>query len=278
MSSSGEVLVLVGLLFAILPGCGQGRRRPDGMRVVSLVPSITEIVFALDAGGMLAGTTNQCDYPEAARQTPKVGDFVAPDIEMIAALRPELVFVAIPMHSRLVEKLRELHIRTCVSGPESVPAILAEIDSVGRILGKKEKATELVDSLRAVLGSMPVWPDTPGVYVEISATPLMTVGGRTFITDIIRRAGGRNVFDNAAADYPVIGPEEVVARNPDVIIVLHPGTRPVEIAQRLGWDRIAAVKIGRVYDDLDDDLLMRPGPRAIEGICLLATRLHDNKR
>lgn len=255
-------------------GCGGGRRAAGGANVVSLVPSVTETVFALGAGDRLAGTTNQCDYPEAARRTFKVGDFAAPDVERIVALGPGLVFVTLPLHATVVEKLRELGIRTYASQPGDVAEVLAEIESVGVLLGRAEQGRLLASSLAAQLESLPVWPDTPGVYVEISAAPLMTVGGRAFVADIVRRAGGRNVFDDATAEYPLVTPEEVAARNPDVILILHPGTGRAEVAQRVGWQGVAAVRNGRVYDDIDDDLLLRPGPRAVEGVRMLAMKVH----
>ena len=267
-------LVVSALLAA---GCGQSRQAAGGLRVVSLVPSVTEDIFALGAGGSLAGTTNQCDYPEAARRTFKVGDFATPDVERIAALRPDLVFVALPLHAPLVEKLQELGIRTYASQPGNIAEVLAEIESVGVLLGRKGRARAITESLAAQLGLLPSWSDTPGVYIEISAAPMMTVGGRTFVADIVRRAGGRNVFDDAVVDYPVVTPEDVAARNPDVVLVLHPGTSRVEVAQRVGWQRITAVRTGRIHDDIDDDLLMRPGPRAVEGVLELAKRLHDKR-
>ncbi|MEO0085224.1 MAG: cobalamin-binding protein [candidate division WOR-3 bacterium] len=274
MSSQGSPLRLLISVALWLAGCGGNSRTTSDARVVSLVPSVTEIIFALGAGSSLAGTTNQCDYPEAALRTLKVGDFAAPDVERIAALKPEVVFITLPLHATAAEKLRESGIRTCVSQPEDVVGVLAEIERIGVLVGKREQGLALARSLAARLDSLPVWSDTPRVYVEISSVPLMTVGGRTFVADIVRRAGGRNVFDDAVADYPVVAPEEVAARNPDVIIVLHPGTSPAEVAQRLGWQEVVAIKTGCVFSDIDGDLLLRPGPRAVDGVLLLASRLH----
>jgi len=265
------------LAAAVVAGCGGRGPAPDRARVVSLVPSVTEIVYAVGAGDRLAGSTNQCDYPEAARQTDKVGDFAQPDVERIAALKPGLVFLALPIHGRVREKLAELGIRTHASQPEDMAAVLAEIEAVATLLGVPERGRALAESLGAELNAVPEGPDSPRVYVELSSAPLVAAGGRTFVSDIVRRAGGRNAFDDAPTEYPVVAPEDVAARNPDVIVVLHPGTSRAEVAQRVGWQSIAAVRSGRVFDDLDDDLLLRPGPRAVAGVLELAKRLREQR-
>ncbi len=104
--------------FAILAACPSQQPQTAGTRVVSLVPSITETIYALGAGDRLAGTTTYCDYPEAARLTYKVGDFANPDIERIQALRPALVFLTLPVHQLVAEKLKEAGIPVYVSRPD----------------------------------------------------------------------------------------------------------------------------------------------------------------
>jgi len=242
---------------------------------VSLVPSVTEIIFAINAGNMLRGNTNQCDYPAAASQVYKVGDFQTPELERIIALKPAVVFATLPIHARLVERLRELNVRVYISEPQSVDDVFAEIESVGMILGVQPRARQLADSLRRVLQQMPVFGDTPRVYVEIAGAPLMSVGQSSFINDLIRRAGGRNIFDDRKRAYPVVESEEVVARNPDVILILHPGTSSAEVNQRIGWEQLSAVQSGRVYDRLDENLFLRPGPRVTEAILVLIRLLHQ---
>jgi len=265
------------LAVAALGAACAPRGRPAARGVVSLVPSVTEIVFALSAESCLTGTTNQCDYPERARHTTKVGDFAAPDVERLAALRPGLVFVALPIHRPVMEKLGELGIACRVSDPQSLEAVLAEVESVAAGLGLAARGRELASSLRRRLESLPAVSDTPRVYVEISSSPLMTVGGGTFVSDLVRRAGGRNVFADVASPYPVVSPEEVALRDPEVVLVLHPGTSAVEVARRLGWERTTAVRSGRVHADLDEDILLRPGPRAVDGVLQLHRLLHPGE-
>ncbi len=120
-------------------------------------------------------------------------------------------------------------------------------------------------------------PGVPRVFVEIEESPLMTAGAGSFIDDLISRAGGRNVAREIISAYPRIDPEKVIAWNPEVILVAH-SDRPGEAAERLtrhiGWSNVAAVQNRRVIDDIDADLLFRPGPRLVEGVKALAERLH----
>jgi iron complex transport system substrate-binding protein len=274
MTPSRLALTIVVVLVA---GCRQQPAAGSGARVVSLVPSLTEVAYAVGAGRMLVGNTNQCDYPEAAKGLFKVGDFINPDVERIVALRPTLVFVTLPAHGQLAKKLAELKIPVYVSRPADIRAVFREIDTVARLLGRKESGESLAAAMRRRLDSVPPSSDTARVYVEISGIPLMTAGGGTFINELLLRAGGRNVFESSVQEYPVVDPEAVLAADPDVILLLHPDMSARDVRQRYGWDGVNAVRHGRVYDGLDEDLLFRPGPRIVEGVVLLANLLHPER-
>jgi len=258
-------------------GCGHRPGADTGLRVVSLVPSVTEIVYAVGAGQALVGNTNQCDFPEAAKRVYKVGDFMSPDLERIVALRPGLVFLTLPMHGQLLAKLKEMKVPVYVSRPGDIQAVFKEIDTVAQLLGQKASGESLVAVMRRRLDSVPVFADTPRVYAEISGTPLMTAGGGTFINELLGRAGGRNVFESSVQEYPVVDPEAVLAADPEVILLLHPDMSARDVALRVGWGGIGAVRHGRIYDKLDEDLLFRPGPRIVEGVILLAKLLHPGQ-
>ena len=267
---------LAGVLLAVVLGCGGAKQQQQGTRVACLVPSVTEIVYALGAGDRLAGTTTYCDYPEAARHTYKVGDFANPDFERIQALRPALVFLTLPVHQLIAEKLREAGIAVYVSEPRGIEGILAEIESVGVRLGKADAGKTLADSLRAELLSLPAYPDSPRVYVEISSSPLVTIGPGSFLDELIERAGGRNIYSGSGQEYPLVDAEFVVKADPEVIILLHAGSGE-DVRSRLGWQGITAIKQGRVITDLDENLVSRPGPRFVEAIRGLGARLHEDK-
>lgn len=278
-SSLGLGWCLASALATVLAvaGCGQRSAKTSGSRVVCLVPSVTEVIYAVGAGNALAGNTNQCDFPGAAKSVYKVGDFMSADLERIVALRPNLVLLTLPMHRQLLEKLNELKVTTYVSRPADIEAVFREIDTVAQLLERKAVGESLVASMRRRLDSIPAFPDTPRVYVEISGTPLMTAGGGTFINELLARAGGRNVFAASVQEYPIVDPEAIVTADPQVILLLHPDMSVKDVAQRIGWGRISAVRNGRIHDDLDDDLLFRPGPRIVDGVVLLAKLLHPGQ-
>jgi iron complex transport system substrate-binding protein len=268
-------VMAVALLFLMISYCSGPPLLPAGqVRLVSLVPSVTEIVYALGAGGQLVGNTTSCDWPDAAREVTKVGTFYQPDVERIVSLRPDVVFLALPIHRPVAEKLGELGIRYHPSDPQSLGELLVEIALVGRLVERVPAAESLVGALSAGRAALPVWPDTPLVYVEISSAPLMTVGRGTFLDEVVRAAGGCNVYGNVDRQYPVVAPEDIVRLNPEVILLVHPASTPAEVRTRLGWSGVSAVRSGRVIADIDENLLVRPGPRSVEGIGRLGPRLH----
>ena len=269
-----SVLAIVVFLVA---SCQKQPGVQPGLRVVSLVPSVTEIAYAVGAGKALVGNTNQCDFPEAAKSVYKVGDFMSPDLERIVALRPGLVFLTLPIHQQLLAKLNEMKIPVYVSRPADIRAVFHEIDTVARLLGRRASGESLMAVMRQRLDSVPAFADTPRVYIEISGTPLMTAGGGTFINELLERAGGRNVFKSSLQEYPVVDPEAVLRADPQVILLLHPDMRAPDVAQRIGWGGISAVRQDRVYDQFDEDLFFRPGPRIVEGVVLLAKLLHPGQ-
>jgi iron complex transport system substrate-binding protein len=266
-------LILGATLLVLVAGCGVPQREPGGTRVVSLVPSATEVIYALGAEERLVGTTTFCDYPEAAKHTYKVGDFANPDIERIRALRPSLVILTLPVHQLIAEKLEEAGTRVYVSRPVGIEGILTEIESLGHRLGKPGAARELADSLRRELSELPEYPDSPRVYVEISSSPLVSVGQATFLDEVVGHACGRNIYAGSSQEYPLVDQEFVVTQDPEVIILLHPGPGE-DVRMRLGWQGIAAVRQGRVITDLDENLVSRPGPRFVRAIRTLGSRLH----
>ncbi len=134
----------------------------------------------------------------------------------------------------------------------------------------------LADSLRAELESLPVYSDSPSIYVEISSSPLVSIGAGSYLAEVLSAAGGRNIYSGAAQDYPLADPEFVVQRNPEVIVLLHAGPGE-DVRARLGWQDIAAVRDGRVITDLDENVVSRPGPRFVEAIRVVGARLHQGK-
>jgi iron complex transport system substrate-binding protein len=247
-------------------------RRPE--RIVSTSPEATEILFAVGAGENVVGVTTWCNYPPEARELSKVGDFSNVDMEKVAALEPDVVIATGHEQRRTVENLERLGIPVVVFLAPDVNGVRENIRVIGDITGREEGAAEVLadfdERLAVVDGAVAEIPDRErvSVFVEISNEPLMTVSGGSFVADMIKRAGGVNIGEKLPRAYSRIDPEEVVRRNPDVI-VLASGTEPEDAASRVGWSNVTAVRENRVYAGFDEDLLFRAGPRAAEGVEML---------
>jgi len=241
-----------------LANCKNPSNEPD-FKIVSLSPAMTEIIFALGAEKNLVGVTTYCDYPDSAKKIYKVGDFSNPSLERILNLKPNLVVVNLPEQNRIKNQLEKFGIKTFTTSPERLEDIYKEILNLGSILNREKQADSLVNYMKVNINPRP-WSKKK-VYVEICTRPLITIGAESYLNELIEMAGGENVFSDLNKDYPVINQEQVIIRNPEIIIVLH----PEEITNRIGWQNISAIKNKRVYKDMNQDWLMRPGPRLVLG-------------
>lgn len=250
--------------------CSKSHKNTKAQRIISLVPSITEIIYALGQDSLLVGNTIYCDYPEAAKSVYKVGDFSNPSVERIIKRKPSLVFVTLPEQQKIVNELKKLKIPVFITHPKTVDSVLVEIENIGKLLNASVTADSLVKSIRRRLEQIAQsnynLVDSPRVYLEIAGTPIMTIGARSYINDLIRYAGARNIFNDIDREYIVTNSEELIQRNPDIIIILHPQAKKEQVRKRLGWSQINAVKKNRIYDDLNPDYFFRPGPRFIYAI------------
>ncbi len=253
------IIPVLMLIAGIISTACHGPAVKPGLRIVSLSPGMTEVLFAIGGQDMLVGVTTYCDYPAACQALPRVGDFSHPSLERIIGLQPGLVIVNLPEQNRIKTELEQFKVPVFVSAPESLGDIYREITDLGRVIGRTRAADSLVEQMRQAIQPTGHKPRT--VYIELSPRPLITVGKTNFLSEMVEMAGGKNIFDDLDKSYPVIQQEEVIRRDPVVIVVLH----PEGIRDRIGWSKIDAVKNNRVYADLDQDLLLRPGPRLING-------------
>ncbi len=251
-------------------------RRPQ--RIVSLAPSNTETLFALGLGERVVGVDQSSDYPAAARDKPRIGTFSQPTIEQVAAQSPDLILAA-NIHIRgAVPALEALGLTVVVLNPADLPAVLDAITLVGDLTDSQPAAQQLRDALEARIAAVNAkvagTPGRPRTYVEITAK-LAAAGPTSYIGDLIVRAGGANIVDDRATQYPTLGAETIIARDPEVI-VLTDASAEVTVAAvgaRPGWAGISAVKYGRVVA-IDPNLLNRAGPRVVDGLEALAAALH----
>lgn len=253
-------------------------------RVVSLAPSVTEILFAVGAGPQVVGSTSFCDFPPEAADLPEIGGFSASSIsvEAIVGLAPDLVIAGTARQQPVAEQLAQLGIPVVVLAPASFDAVYNSILQVGALTGTSDQAAQVVAAMQARVSAVTAVVATipaearPSIYWEVTDDPLMAAGPRTFIDQMIGLVGATNIFADASEAYPQVNAETVFERDPQVI--LGPDSHGdaltlAAVAARPGWAEIKAVRDGRVYT-LDGDSVSRPGPRLADAIELLAATLY----
>jgi iron complex transport system substrate-binding protein len=274
-----SIAALLAVLFTLTAhSASDGDIEPAEPAIVSLVPAVTEILFALGVQNQLRAVTTFCDYPEEARALPKVGDFSNPSIERIVGMKPDLVFATIPEQRGTVEHLRRLGVRTEIINPESIDEILSAIVQIGEWTDASARAHKIVEEMSAERASLQGRIAERGrrlrVYVELDVNPLFTVGRGSFVNRLVELAGGQNIVDSEMP-YIAINAEIVVARDPEVIVLTYPGAA-TDVSSRAGWGTVSAVVEGRIIDDVDPNLLTRPGPRCIKGAVELFERFYPD--
>ncbi|HKN82890.1 MAG TPA: cobalamin-binding protein [Pyrinomonadaceae bacterium] len=247
-------------------------------RVISLGPNLTEIVFAVGARDRLVGRTSYCDYPPEAKAVAEVGDTLHPSLERIISLKPQLVLISTASQLEVfTQRLQDQNIAVFVTDPHDLEGVFRTIEQVGQILGHENQARLLVQKLRertdaveqAVKQARPV-----RVFYQLSAEPLYTAGHDAFVTDLIRRAGGISVTADVPGAWPKFSNESALAAKPEAIILPtggSMGTGNSTVAEALRQS--PAMREGRVYR-INDDHLVRPGPRAVDGVEEMARALH----
>ena len=270
-------------LVLLLLAAGSAHAAPP-KRVVSLAPSLTEMVFALGAGPVLVGVTTVCNYPEAARRLPKVGGMEdgGVDLEKVLSLKPDVVIAIGLYQSATVEALRRLGLRVEVVPSQSVEDVFTAATRLGTLLGREAAAERLtadmgrrIDRVRKATAALPK-ARRPRVFYQVWDQPLMTATRDTLIGRLIELGGGVNVFSDLSGRYVQVSPEAVLKRDPQVILAptTH-GSRvdPKALGKRPGLAGVSAVRTGRVYV-LDGDLVSRAGPRVAEALELVARAIH----
>ena len=249
-------------------------------RVVSLVPSVTETIYALGAQGLLVGVTDFCNYPPQAQNKQSVGAYDSPSIEAIAMLRPDLVIIAADMATpALLQTLLELDIPVYSVYPRSLKATIEMQRNLGAVLGYAEAGATLASQLEQAIAQLNQEVNqtgvetSPRVLLTIMLEPLVIAGTDTLPGEMLACAGGINVA-SPGSRYPMWNMESVLAFDPDIIIVSpHPGTSsPRDFFLR--FKQLRAVQQGNVVE-IPADWLQRPGPRIIKGLEALRQAITD---
>jgi cobalamin transport system substrate-binding protein len=268
------------LLVLVVLACTKARA-VRGTRIVSLSPSTTEAIYAIGAGPLLVGRSRYCDYPPAALALPQVGGYVDPNLEAILALEPTLVIGARgPAGSATVDALGARGIATYFPETESFAQIDAMIVELGARTKHDDGARALVASVHARIADVErgvAGKPIVRTLLVFGLEPIVAAGPKSFADEMLGHAGAKNVLLEGKG-YPTLGLETVLVLDPDVILnaAIDEGHGKQRIDKdRPGWDRLRAVRDGRVVP-LADEAVLRPGPRIGEGLARVARAVHPD--
>jgi len=294
MNAKSFNAMAIGIMVLMLCSCERAEEAPKAsppgalpQRIASVSPSATEMLFAIGVGDRVVGVTAFCDYPLEAKEREKVGSLGTPDLERLLKVNADLLVTTPMRRPEVAARIERFGIHICTVEQRTLADVYASIIKLGKITGAEQRANELAAEMKAreaeiahLYKDIPV-EKRPRVYLELGAAPLITGGRLSFVNDVIEKAGGRNIAASIEKDWIKVDPEFVLRENPDIIII---GSMAMEgiareaLAKRIGWSQIKAVREGRVIDDINPDYFLRPGPRIIEGLRMLAERFHPEER
>ncbi|MBV9333437.1 MAG: ABC transporter substrate-binding protein [Candidatus Eremiobacteraeota bacterium] len=242
-------------------------------RVVTLVPSFADDLYAIGAGSQLVGVSAFTDAPQA-KSLPRVADSSSVDAEAIVALRPTVV-IGIPAQERLTEPLRRAHVRVVLLPDDSYQSIFDNMTTLGTITGRHREAQAAIAALKrqtaALTAQTKSYVRHPSIFLVLGSGPIWTAGAASYITTLIELAGGTNAANDLHAAYGEYSPEALVRRQPDLLVAdaaIHLGAS----LDREPWRSLDAVRRGRVYA-VNPDLIERPGPSYNDGLRWLIERI-----
>jgi len=250
-------------------------------RIVCISPDMTETVFALGAGKRLVGVDEFSNYPPEVKQIEQIGTITEPSIEKIISLQPDLVLVIRGVPMEVIQTLRDAGLKVIGKAPKTVADMIEAVRDVGSYLGLEEVAARVATSLSERVEQVrkrghEVFGSTPGprVLMIIGMDPVFAAGPGSFGDDVITISGGRNIVSEGDGQFvsawPQYSLERIIEQDPQILIATigqhgQEGGTLEMLRGRAGWKDVAAVRSGRVYD-LNGDLLLRSGPRLVDGL------------
>jgi cobalamin transport system substrate-binding protein len=272
-------MLAIASLTVLLGGCSfhsdERRKVKAGgaSRVVALVPSFADDLYAIGAGSQLVGVSAFTDVPQAKR-LPRVADASSVDVEAIVALSPSVV-IGIPSQSRFVQPLQRAHIPVVLLPDDSYEQIFRNLKIVGALTGRQRQAAATVARLQRETAALHAptqgFARRPSVFVVLGSGPIWTAGSGSYITTLIALAGGRNAAGDLHAAYGEYSAEALLRAQPD-LLVADPATHLDAIVDREPWRSLRAVRLHRVYD-VNPDIIERPGPNYNRGVRWLLDRV-----
>lgn len=273
--ASARYKVIISALFFLLLFSSDVISYAMPQRIVSLAPSVTESIYALGAEDMLVGVTSFCDRPPQAKGKRIVGTILDPNIEVIVSLGPDIVFTIDELNrAQDVAALRNMGLNVEILEPgRDFDDVMAQFMRIGALIGRGKEAEAMIAETKEEIASTKtaIEPqEKPSVFWQVSGRPVITVGAESFQNDLIAHAGGSNIFGGVDNAYFRVSREDVIMKNPDIIILaIHGGESDSETLEWEKYTGLAAVKSHRIYT-VDVDTVCRPTPRGIiDGLMIL---------
>lgn len=252
-------IFLVAVVLLLVFAC----RLEAAQRIISLAPNTTEILFSLGLGDSIIGLDDFSDYPEDVKNIERVGTFDNPNMERIILLKPDYILVNAGLEKNREDYLNNLGIKIIKISPKKMEGLYGDIRKLGTILNKEKNAESLIKDMQSRLENISKNKRStePKVFIQLFDDPLVTVS--SFISDIVRLAGGKNIAFDMKDDAGMFSYEVLIERNPDIILV-------IGFCGGSNFPKsINAVKNKKIYKNLNPDLILRPGPRAAEAVEVL---------
>ncbi|MBI5206968.1 MAG: cobalamin-binding protein [Candidatus Firestonebacteria bacterium] len=251
-------------------------------RIISLAPSITEILFALGLNNSIVGVTDYCNYPPEALNKTKIGGFVNTNIETVVALNPDIVIATKDGNNKMiVEKLKSLNISVEVVNTQSINDIFTSITQIAKHTFCEDKGKALIADLERQIEKIKTKTKNkthPKILMVFGHNPLIVAGPNTFANELIELSGGENLAKNAKTSYPAYSLEQIINEDPDFILEASMITSENEKVVTFWheWPNLKAVKQNKIYF-LDSDIVTRPGPRISIALEKLFEIIHPEK-
>ena len=246
-------------------------------RLVCLIPSVVDDVYALGAGADVIAVSDYTKYPAEAKTKPRIGLPLSPSLETIVSLHPDLVLgSADTNHIQIVNQLQQYGIPVFMVDPHGIAGIYKSIRSLGMVLNRGSSANDLIARLHSqenAVRARALGKPVVRVFMPIWYDPVITIGKHAFITELIAVAGGESVTDDIAQEWPQVSLEAVIARAPEAILLVKGSKMSMkDLSTRPGWGNLAAIRQGRV--DYVDDRIDYPSPVAFEAMEEMAKQFH----
>jgi len=259
------------LIFIIIFASGSFASSKPPQRIISGMPSITEILYAIGAEKQVVGVTTNCNYPPQAKKKEKIGGFFL-NLEKIISLKTDLILMSEGEQGRDIEKLKKYGLNVKSINPKNVADVLNSIVYIGKEVGKEGRANSLVSDLSYRLNRAKpktsfkdIISKRPKVLVMVGYNPIIVAGGKTFIDNIIKLSGAENICGGDFSPYPQISFEKLVNEDPEYLIIPKGVVSKKEIENDGRWKKLAAVRSGKILF-INPDILSRTGPRVVDAV------------